>query len=221
LFLFKEWGTIDEYKDIPVEHMILKREADRIALLRQEDAARTLYDFENLVSTYNRLDGNRERRERGYEIGRPQSYLQLGYTDGTIIPSPIGHRLWKQMLNGNFLDVIFDCPYDIQDLITNRIIFELVGDLKEGQKEVLYYWEVRQWTPQQIAALRSQTDRNIRKLYAVMVESLRRKLYMRLLPRFKENLPLNVQQQRFMENNYAKYGEGKPKRKRRKKDEMP
>ena len=199
----------------------MKREADRIALLRQEDAARTLYDFENLVSTYNRLDENRERRERDHEIGRPQSYLMLDYTGGAIIPTPIGHRYWKQLLNGNFLDVIFDCPYDIHELVSGRAVSELLKALKAGQKEVLYYWDVRQWKPQRIAALRGQTDRNILKLYAVMIEGLRYKLYMRLLPRFKESLPLTVSQQRFMENNKEKYGEGKPKRKRRKKDEMP
>ena len=201
--------------------MVLKREADRIALLRQEDAARTPYDFENLVATYNRLDENRERRERDSEIGRPQSYLMLDYTDGAIIPAPIGHRYWKQLLNGNFLEVIFDCPYDIHELVSDRAISELLWVLKEGQKEVLYYWEIREWKPQRIAALRGQTDRNILKLHAAMIEGLRYKLYMRLLPRFKKKLPLTASQQRFMENNFSKYGEGKPKRKRRKKDEMP
>jgi hypothetical protein len=145
----------------------------------------------------------------------------LDYTGGAIIPTPIGHRYWKQLLNGNFLDVIFDCPYDIHELVSGRAVSELLKALKAGQKEVLYYWEVRQWKPQRIAALRGQTDRNILKLYAVMIEGLRYKLYMRLLPRFKESLPLTVSQQRFMENNKEKYGEGKPKRKRRKKDEMP
>ena len=35
-----------------VEHMVIKREADRIALIRQENAARTPYEFEKLVGTY-------------------------------------------------------------------------------------------------------------------------------------------------------------------------
>ena len=168
---------MDEHSGLTVQHMVLKREADRIALNRQEDAARTLFDFENLVSTYNRLDENRERREREYEIGRPQSYLQLGYTDGAVIPPPIGYRFWKQLMSGNFLDVIFDCPYDMHELTSCRTISELVGILNEGQKEVLYYWEIRQWTPQRIAALRGQTDRNILKIHATMIESLRYKLY--------------------------------------------
>jgi hypothetical protein len=212
---------VDENKGVTVEHMVLKREADRIALLRQEHATRTLHDFEKLVSTYDGLDENRERRERYHEIGRPQSYLILDYTGGAIIPVPMGNRFWRQLLSGNFLDVIYDCPYDIQELITGRAVYELLRKLKDEQKEVLYYWDIMGWTPQKIAAFRGQTDRNILKVYAVMIESLRYKLYMRLLPRFKENLPLSASQQRFMENNWEKYGEGKPKRKRRKKCEMP
>jgi hypothetical protein len=201
--------------------MVLKREADRIALLNQEHAARTLWDFEKLVSTYDGLDENRERRERYNEKRRPPSYLLLGYTNGAIIPVPLGHRHWRQLLSGNFLDVIYDCPYDIQELITGRVVYELLRRLKDEQKEVLYYWDIMGWTPQKIAAFRKQTDRNILKVYAVMIESLRYKLYMWLLPRFRAKLPLSDSQQRFMENNSEKYGEGKPKRKRRKKCEMP
>ena len=117
--------------------------------------------------------------------------------------------------------MIFDCPYDMHELISSQVISELVKNLKEGQKEVLYYWEIRQWKPQRIAALRGQTDRNILKVHNDMIESLRYKLYMQLLPRFKRKLPLGASQKRFVENNLEKYGEGKPKRKRRKKSEIP
>ena len=68
-----------------VEHMVIKREADRIALQRQENATRTPYEFEKLVGTYNRLDSNRERRERYHEIDRPQERIHLGYTNGKIM----------------------------------------------------------------------------------------------------------------------------------------
>ena len=203
-----------------VEHMVIRREADRIALIRQESAARTPYEFEKLVSTYNRLDENRERRERYHEVDRPHERIHLGYTNGKIIPAPFGYRFWREILNGNFLDIIFDCPHEIQELTASKSIYELVGVLNEGQKEVLYYWEIRGWTPQRVAAFRGQTDRNILKVHATMTESLRYKQYMRLLPRYKEKLPLTTSQQRFMENNSDKYGEGKEKRKRRTKAEI-
>ena len=170
-------GFEKEHENANVEHMVIRREADRIALIRQENAARTPYEFEKLVATYDRLDENRERRERYHEIGRPQERIHLGHTNGKIIPTSFGHRFWREILNGNFLDIIFDCPHEVQELTANKHVYELVGKLNEGQKEVLYYWEIREWTPQRIAAFRGQTDRNILKVHAVMMESIRYKLY--------------------------------------------
>ena len=48
----------------------LKRELEREALSRLEDAARTEEDFQNVITWWNRLDANRERKERYHEIGR-------------------------------------------------------------------------------------------------------------------------------------------------------
>ena len=217
-----------ELENTNVEHMVIKREADRIALLRQEEAARTPYEFEQLVATYNRLDGNRERRERYHEIGRPQERVHLGYTNGKIFPTPFGGRFWREILNGKFLDIIFDCPHEVQELTASKHIYELVGKLNEGQKEVLYYWEIRGWTPQEIAILREQTDRNILKIHATMLKSLQYKLYKRLMPLFMSVAPLTRSQCRFMVMMEKQYGEcnalrlGKPppKRKRRTKAEI-
>ena len=227
-FFYYRVGVMDEFTGMTVEHMVLKREADRIALIRQENAARTPYEFEKLVGTYDRLDENRERRERYHEIGRPQSYIMSGYTDGKIIPAPFGYRYWKELLSGNFLDIIFDCPHEVQELTSNRHVYELVGNLNEGQKEVLYYWEIRGWTPQQIATYRGQTDRNILKIHSTMIKSLQYKLYKRLMPRFMSVEPLTRSQCRFMvkmemqygECNALRMGEQKPKRKRRTKAEI-
>ena len=47
----------------------LKRELERDALAQIEDAARSANDFENVVVWWDRLDANRERKERHYEIG--------------------------------------------------------------------------------------------------------------------------------------------------------
>lgn len=47
----------------------LKRELEQEALARLEDSARTEEDFENVVTWWNRLDANRERKEHYHEIG--------------------------------------------------------------------------------------------------------------------------------------------------------
>jgi hypothetical protein len=104
---------------------------------------------------------------------------------------------WRQQMSGNFLDVIFDCPHEIEELTASRTIYDDTKDLNEDHKEILYYRAIRQWTPQAVAALRGQTDRNIRKVYNAMIENIRRKLYLRLEPHYRADLPLTTTQRQF------------------------
>jgi len=167
-------------------HSIVKHENKRYALVRKERGARTEEDFEKLVQAYDGIDTNREKREKRYEKISTEllsDFILKGHQ--TIIPAPLKHTWWKELLRGDFLDVIHDCPYDIQEFFGSRILYELVEPLKDTQKEVLYYRDIRYWSNQRIAAMREQTDRNILKTYETLIESLRYKLYMRLLPRYK------------------------------------
>ena len=52
------------------ERKKLKRELRAEALARLEDSARTQRDFENVIAWWDRLDANRERRERYHELSR-------------------------------------------------------------------------------------------------------------------------------------------------------
>jgi len=178
----------------------LKRDLRKEELTRIEEAARTEKDFEKLEKEWAKWDSNRRRRERRYEIklgSLIEQIVEIG-DSGAVIPQPLDHRHWRQMMQGNFLDVIFDCPYDIHELTSSRNISELVDALNDNQKEILYLRAIRQWSPQKIAAMRGQTDRNIRKVYDTLIESLRRKLYNRLLYRYERKLPLTLAQQEFM-----------------------
>ena len=60
----------DDAGDEEPERKKLKRELRAQALKRLEDSARTLKDYENLVAWYDRLDANRQRRERYHELFR-------------------------------------------------------------------------------------------------------------------------------------------------------
>jgi len=79
-------------------------------------------------------------------------------------------------MSGYFLDVIFDCPYEIDELVSSRDVSETLKSLNDNQKEILYFRIVRDWSSQKIAAVRGQTDRNIRKVYEMAIDSIRRKL---------------------------------------------
>jgi len=67
----------------------------------------------------------------------------------------------------------------------------------EDQREVLFYRAIRQWSHQHIAEIREQTDRNIRKVYANLIDDIRRKMYIRLWPKYMEKLPLTCTQREF------------------------
>jgi len=126
---------VSDEKSFDVLHMVIKRESVKIALMRQEDAARTEEDFENLIATWNRLDDNRERRERRYEIIRTEDMLEWECSgEETIIPAPFEHIWWREMLKGSFLDFIHDCPYDIQEFTSSRGVYELVKEIEGKSK---------------------------------------------------------------------------------------
>ena len=159
-----------------VEHLVLKRETFRVSLLRMEDAARTEQDFEAVVNEWDRYDKLRERRENRKEDPTEEIALKREALQNFVIPEPRHHVWWRKTLNGNFDDVIFDCPHEIQDLVTSETLYLVLKKLNEGQKEVLYYRAIRDWSPQQLAVHRGQTDRNIRKVYATLIAKIHREL---------------------------------------------
>ena len=69
----------DDSGDEQPERKLLKRELRAQALKRLEDSARTLKDYENLVAWYDRLDANRQRRERYHELYRSGDDVPLDY----------------------------------------------------------------------------------------------------------------------------------------------
>ena len=183
-------------------HEQLVREIKRTALTRLEDAARTEDDFKNVIKQWNHLDRNRERRERYWEIGRANEEMlhwdKIGENDEkgrlkswleTVIPRPIEHQWWRQLISGDFIDTIFDCPYKIQELVEDADISALLRGLSENHREVLYYSVVRQYSNVRIADLRKQTDRNIRKTLEFFLKELRNKLATLVREQIEAELP--------------------------------
>lgn len=154
----------------------LVREAKAAALARMEDAARTVEDFQNVVKQWNHLDDNRERKERDHEVKRNQETIRLGYSDGLIFPIPFLHPAWRGVINGDFIDLIYDNAAEMWQLVEDWDIASQFLGLTDKQKEVLFYSAVRQCTPQQIACYQDKTDRAIRKLLTATIDRIREKL---------------------------------------------
>ncbi len=95
------------------------------ALARLEDAARTQKDFENVIAWWDRLDANRERRERYHELSRSGDDLPLEYgasVDELFFPDTLNGVMEKQLRKGDFLDVIFCCPMIYTSLCGERTV---------------------------------------------------------------------------------------------------
>ena len=138
LQLAKEQSLIEEMEDEanttnddnePPQRKLLRRELQAQALARLEDSARTQQDFERVVAWWDRLDANRERRERYHEISRSGDDVPLDYgasADALYFPDSLNSVIEKQIRKGDFIDAIFYCPYDIHQLVTEEYLSEIL-----------------------------------------------------------------------------------------------
>lgn len=169
-----------------------------------EDAARITRDFENVVAWWDKLDANRERRERYHELSRSGDDVPLDYgasANDLFFPDYLNDVLEKQICKGDFLDAIFNCPYDIHELVTNEYLCQILCDLDENHKELLFLCAVRLFSSTRIAAIRGQSDRNIRKVRATMFKKIRKKLLAALVDKHGKQQPMTLLEKEFLADN--------------------
>lgn len=186
------------------ERKKLKRELQAEALTRLEDAARTPADFKKVTDWWDRLDANRERRERYHEVLRSGDDLPLEFgmtKDGLCFPGGMNRALARQIRKGDFLDAIYNCPYELHELVTDADLSDILRDLKEDQKELLFLWAVRLYSSAKIASVRGQSDRNIRKVRTAVLMRIHKKLLAALREKEKQNLPLTFEEKAFLSEN--------------------
>lgn len=218
----------EEEEAAPVSDKRLKREIRAEAVRRLEEAARTEKDFQAVVEEWNKLDRNRERRERDHENLRGDVPLEYqAVPEPKLIPHWMNNPAYRQLMAGNFLDILFDCPYEMHNLTADTFISRMVEELSEEHKEVLYFLSLRLYSTTQLAAIRGQSDRNIRKLRKIIRKKLQRQMYDHLCS--KQENGLTLRERRFLEE-YSKIAkkQGKDavirrenKTKRRKKKKRP
>lgn len=218
----------EEEEAAPVSDKRLKREIRAEAVRRLEEAARTEKDFQAVVEECNKLDRNRERRERDHENLRGDVPLEYqAVPEPKLIPHWMNNPAYRQLMAGNFLDILFDCPYEMHNLTADTFISRMVEELSEEHKEVLYFLSLRLYSTTQLAAIRGQSDRNIRKLRKTIRKKLQRQMYDHLCSKPENGLTLR--ERRFLEE-YSKIAkkQGKDavirrenKTKRRKKKNRP
>ncbi len=194
----------DDSGDEQPERKLLKRELRAQALKRLEDSARTLKDYENLVAWYDRLDANRQRKERYHELYRSGDDVPLDYgasEDSLCFPDTLNNVLTRQERKGDFIDTIFYCPYDIHELVTDANMSVILRELNEDHKFLLFLSALRQYSSTKIAAIRGQSDRNIRKVRNTMLKKIRKKLLAALTEKVQAQQPLTLLEKEFLSEN--------------------
>ena len=195
---------MEETVAAPTSKKKLWRDTQKEALARLEDSARTEEDFRNVQSWWDRLEANADRRYRYHVIGRSDIPLEWGAApEEVILPEPIQSAFWKQITKGEFLDAIFDCPFEMHELVEDSDIAKTICELKDVHKEVLYYSAIRQYSNQRIACIRNQTDRNILIVKNTILKKLRKKLHAILRGRQEMKQPLSRRENEFLENHFS------------------
>ena len=197
---FKEQNFITE-----ADGDMLHREARALAIRRIEESARTEADFENVLYWWDKLDANRERKERDHEIGRSAVPLEWGADEMYLSNRPSYDMvLRKLLLAGEFIDIIFDRPETIHELVTDAELSGILKDLKPHLKNMLYYLFLRDYSTTEYAESIKQSDRNIRGIRETALKKIR-KLYGGILTYRKENnLPMTLDEKFFLENGMRK-----------------
>ena len=193
-----------EDTDEQPERKLLKRELRAQALKRLEDSARTLRDYEDLVAWYDRLDANRQRKERYHELYRSGDDVPLDYgasEDALCFPDTLNDVLTGQERKGDFIDSIFYCPYDIHELVTDADMSVILRELNEDHKFLLFLSALWQYSSVKIAAIRGQSDRNIRKVRNTMLKKIRKKLLPALTDKAEKQQPMTLLEKDFLEEN--------------------
>ena len=96
--------------DAPISLDTLRQQIDEFAVERLSKAARKDTDFDVVIGEMDRLDRNRERRERYHEVLRgdvPLEYKKKTY-DGLVFPEWMCSPEHRLLSRGQFLDILFD-----------------------------------------------------------------------------------------------------------------
>ena len=161
----------------------------------------------NPTLTWDHLDANRERKERYHEIGRENIDSKKDVAPlAIVIPAPINHAYWRQLMKGDYIDIISNCPYEMHNSLSDEDYSKIIYELKEDHKELIYFLYLRDFTTSQLAALRNQSDRNIRGVRSTILGQIEKKVLMILADRQCEDFLLsngNLTNDSFTNGNFT------------------
>lgn len=185
--------------DAPISTATLLAQLDEVSVERRTQVAQTQAEFDELIKELDRLDRNRERRERYHEILQ-EEYIPGGeeFYSGRIFPAALDSPESKLILRGIFLDLFFNCPYEMHQLTADPFLSRIVDELSDLHKETLYLLSLQYLSTSQLAHMRDQSDRNIRKLRDNYTKKLQKQLYGHLLKKKQSGAGLSFREKEFL-----------------------
>ena len=157
-------------KDIQVPKGVkkLKRDIRHEMLRRIEQSARTVTDFKRLNDWYDFLEENEKSRVRKHEILRNGDDFPLEYgedEDSSFTAGCLSNVIARQMRKGDILDFLYCKPDTIDQLVTKDYMIHFMRALDMDDRELFYYKVLEKYSNAEIAEMRGQTDRAVRKAW--------------------------------------------------------
>ena len=181
----------------------LKRDLKKAALERLEQSAKTTEDFKRVTKQYDKLDENRERRERYHEVCRNNEDFPLEWNEaawGTVFPKHLNTITAKQIRKGNFIDAIFDSPYEIHELVTPKYLSKILKELKPEHKLLLYLIAIEGLSTTEIAKLQEKSSRAVRYMRDTVFNKIRKQAYEFLTSEQGKKYSMTLLEKKFVEN---------------------
>ena len=139
------------------------------------------------------------RRERRYESLRGDTPVEyLASDEDGIVPNSMSCPTFRQICRGEFDDLLCNCLFRMHDLTDRDYLRQIVMNLKQDRKEILYFLGIRLYSAHQLALLREQTERNIRKVRGTVQRKIHKKLFAALTKLSEEIAELTHQEQAFL-----------------------
>lgn len=186
----------------------LKRDLRMEALRRIEDAARTVADFNVVLSWYEKLEANEKKRVSNHELYRSGDELPLEYgaaEDGAIFPAYLGNAIYRQMRKGDFLDYLYYKPETIDQLTTTDYMIHFMREIKDKDRQLFFYRALENISAADIAEMKGQTDRAVRKAWKKLITNLKQRTMSELISRIDKDYSFTGQELEFMDTCREEY----------------
>ncbi|MBP5718438.1 MAG: hypothetical protein J6X53_05605 [Abditibacteriota bacterium] len=181
----------------------LKRELQREALERMESLARTEDDFREILRQWDRLQENSDRRFRNHVSVRGDVPLEFGMAEyGYKFPFYLNTVYWELQLAGRYLDILFDCPFDIDEVTSVESVSVVLRGLKNEYKELLNYLVIRRYSTKQVGEMFNQSDRNIRKKMQRLLSRIQREILLYIKEKLKREEKICAWEYQFLRGYY-------------------